>query len=196
MCGRFQLMTDKDLKEINWIVSHLEEEQRQKIKTGEIFPTNVVPVLMKRNDQILPWPMIWGFPHFKGSGVIINARSETAAEKAMFRRSVREFRCVIPGTGFFEWKKTRDKSKEKYLIRMPKEPVLYMAGLYREYEEGDRFVILTTEANRSMEGIHDRMPLILKKPEIRSWFRDDHRARQLLEDSAGRPELTMEQMIR
>ncbi len=195
MCGRFQLLTDQELKDINWIISRLEDGQLQKIKTGEVFPTDVVPVIMLNNKHIRPWPMTWGFPHFKGSGVIINARSETATEKKLFAGSIRRQRCVIPATGFFEWKKNQHNTKEKYLFKLPEEPVLYMAGLYREDDEGGRFVILTTQANESMEGIHDRMPLILKKPEIRSWMRDEDMARKLLENSGKRPMFVREQVV-
>ena len=188
MCGRFQLLSDQELKEINWIIRHLEEGQLQKVATGEIFPTNVVPVIMIRERKIRPWPMIWGFSHFSGSGVIINARSETAAEKRMFSRSVHQYRCVIPGTGFFEWKKSEGQ-KEKYLFRLPEEPVLYMAGLYQPNAAENRFVILTTAANESMAEVHHRMPLILKKEEIRSWLGDEQAARHLLMSHQRRPEL-------
>ncbi|SMP38145.1 SOS response-associated peptidase [Anoxynatronum buryatiense] len=189
MCGRFRLMTDQELKEIDWIISHLEDGQLKKTKTGEIFPTDMVPVIMVRDRSIRPWPMTWGFPHFKGSGVIINARSETAAVKTMFSGSVKQYRCVVPGTGFYEWKKPE---KQKYLFRLPEEPVLYMAGLYREYGDESRFVILTTKANVSMKGVHDRMPLILRKSEIKNWMANDRMARQLLANHRDRPELIKE----
>ena len=192
MCGRFQLLTTQELEEVKWILDNLDREQAQKIMTGEIYPTNVVPVLMVRDGRIRPWAMTWGFPHFKGSGVIINARSESASEKPLFAGSVRQSRCVIPGTGFFEWKKTGGQTKEKILFHLPDEPVLYMAGLYRNDGDESRFVILTTAANTSVAGVHDRMPLILRKPEIRRWMEDEPSARKLLAHHPQRPALTAE----
>jgi len=66
---------------------------------GEVFPTNIAPVVM--HDGALA--VKWGFPHWKNSGVIINARSETALEKKMFGKPLRERRCVVPSSGFYEW---------------------------------------------------------------------------------------------
>ena len=73
------------------------------IHTGEIFPTNAAPILLPDGQKMTPKPMTWGFPSFKGKGVIINARGETALDKPMFRRSVLERRCIVPTTGFYEW---------------------------------------------------------------------------------------------
>jgi len=66
---------------------------------GEIFPTYIAPVI--NNDGVVA--VKWGFPHWKNTSVIINARSETALEKNMFRKALRERRCVVPSSGFFEW---------------------------------------------------------------------------------------------
>jgi len=66
---------------------------------GEVFPTNIAPVI--ENGMIVA--VQWGFPHWKNTGVIINARSETALEKRMFGKPLRERRCVIPSSGFYEW---------------------------------------------------------------------------------------------
>ena len=121
-------------------------------------------------------PMFWGFPKWKGSGVIINARAETAADKPMFRSSLAARRCIVPSTGFYEWKHSGDKKqKDKYLINLPDTPMLYMAGIYNYYHESDgqqlpRFVILTTAANNSIAPLHDRMPVILSSAEKKDWL--------------------------
>jgi len=74
---------------------------------GEIFPAGLAPVVA--NYEIVA--MKWGFPHWKNPSVIINARSETAAEKNMFRRPLKERRCVIPSSGFYEWSRSDSASR-------------------------------------------------------------------------------------
>lgn len=97
-------------------------------------------------------------------------------EKPMFREAVLHRRAVIPAAWFYEW----DRSKQKYTFyRKGREP-LFMAGCCRRYEDGDRFVILTTQANASMQPIHDRMPLILERDEVADWLYQDAAAGKIL----------------
>ena len=95
--------------------------------------------------------------------------------KPMFRRSMAAQRCVIPATSFYEW----DAARHKYQFALPGEP-LYLAGLYDNVDGANRFVILTTTPNASMHGIHDRMPLILRRDQIRPWLTDAESALHLL----------------
>ena len=173
MCGRYTFYTDQELREVDEIIQKISDDiNREKMKTGEIFPTNLAPILLpseqepSRDNQVRL--LTWGFPNFAGKGVVINARSETAREKPMFRSSLAKRRCVIPSTGFFEW----NREKRKFLFRLPEDGMLYMAGLYNSFEGEDRFVILTTEANDSISDVHDRMPVVLSRQEIRPWLSD------------------------
>ncbi|MBP2632609.1 MAG: hypothetical protein H6Q70_3237 [Firmicutes bacterium] len=170
MCGRYVIFSDKENKEIMEIIRQVNEKHKD-IKLGEIFPTNVAPVILKDRVDIFKW----GFPNFTKKGIIINARSETAEEKRMFKTSFHERRCVIPSTGFYEW-----KGKEKYHFTLPNLPTLYMAGIYNEFADEKCFVILTTKANQSMENIHDRMPVILEKNMIHDWINADDAAIHIL----------------
>lgn len=175
MCGRYNF-TAEDAEEIQRMTREIQERLNEQLKTGEIYPTNLVPILIQDKGCEKPMPMTWGFPHFKGGGVIINARSETVTEKRMFRNSVLTRRCIVPSTGFFEWRR-EGSSKIKYLFRLPGEKVLYMAGFYNRFptkdgEERDQFVILTTGANESMQDVHDRMPVILRPEERTVWLSD------------------------
>ncbi len=127
--------------------------------------------------------MTWGFPKYQGSGVIINARAETASEKRTFSGALAARRCVILSTGFFEWTHTPGQKKEKYQFNDPQSPVLYMAGLYTPASvagELPRYVILTTAANESVRDIHDRMPVILRKEEIGEWVARRERVNEVL----------------
>lgn len=181
MCGRYSLTFDDEYdREIADIVAEIGEKYHQSdVKTGEIFPTNTAPVLIRQGCGISPVPCRWGFPGFRGRGVIINARAETAAEKKTFRESLFERRCVIPSSGFYEW----DKSKQKYRFNMQSGNALYMAGFYNFFSDGPRFVILTSAANQSISGIHHRMPLVLEKGNIKEWITDSGRTSDILHET-------------
>lgn len=167
MCGRYTFFTDKELQEVDDIIEQISSDIRlENMKTGEVFPSNTAPVFLPEKDIVIPRLMIWGFPNFRNKGVIINARSETAREKKLFGPSLERRRCIIPSTGFYEW----DAQKKKYLFNMPDSQMLYMAGIYNQFDGEDRFVILTTEANSSMAEVHSRMPVVIPKDRISDWI--------------------------
>lgn len=172
MCGRYTLFTEQEQRELYHIIKEVNEkfkgQGQAQLKTGEIYPTNLVPVLIAENNEIAPEAAIWGFPNFKGKGVIINARAEGAAEKRMFSKPLATMRCVVPSTGFYEW----DKQKNKFLFSESENDLLYMAGIINIFQNERRFVILTTGANDSVKEIHNRMPVILKQDEIYKYLWD------------------------
>ena len=178
MCGRY-LIEDEAYADILQILNDINAAKKRinmdnLTVTGEIFPTNVVPVIIgdkepDNNSGIVDIVAIqWGFPHWNNPSVIINARSETAAEKNMFKRPLRNRRCVVPSSGFYEWghrtgitsgitsgitpantayggfttRNTKRKPrKDKYLFRKPDEPILYMAGIISTFKDsfGEKF---------------------------------------------------------
>lgn len=176
MCGRYNF-TVEESDEIRGILKNLNAKIHGKeVRNGEVFPTNQVPLLINEQGSTEPALSIWGFPKFDKKGVIINARSETAFEKRTFRDSLINCRCIIPSTGFYEW----DSEKRKVLFRLEGTSALYMAGLYRYYQDEMRFVILTTDANESISDIHHRMPLVIPKTEIEVWIMDDRATNDIL----------------
>ncbi|NLK26917.1 MAG: SOS response-associated peptidase [Clostridiales bacterium] len=202
MCGRYNFTVEQS-EEIQEILEKVNAKFHGKeVKTGEIFPTNAVPILIREDkgssaelsleaSSRLPQgvsPVIsnWGFPKFDQKGVIINARSETAFEKRTFRDSLLNRRCIIPSTGFYEW----DSSKQKFLFRQEGTNALYMAGLYSFYQGEMRFVILTTQANDSMKAVHHRMPLVIPRDEIETWIFDYDATNAILKRTP--PQLIME----
>ncbi|MCI9449375.1 MAG: SOS response-associated peptidase [Clostridiales bacterium] len=173
MCGRYSLFDDQDNAEIHQIMTEVNQRYpNQPIRTGEIFPTNTVPILTADGSDLTPELLVWGFPKYTGSGVIINARAETAEEKKTFRQSLFTSRCIVPSTGFYEW----DEQKRKYLFRLPDEQTLYMAGISKEYDGIRKYVILTTAANDSMKDVHHRMPVILPRDKLQMWVTDTNAA--------------------
>ena len=152
MCGRYFI--DSDEPTMGTMLSALSPETP--IHGGEVFPSNMAPVITRHGELTT---MLWGFPRFDGKGLMINARSETAAEKPMFRTPMQYGRCLIPASWYFEWEQS-GTAKIKHAIRTL-EPVLYLAGLSRQERDGQlRFVILTRPACASIRYIHDRMPVI------------------------------------
>ena len=171
-CPLYTEGMDQQLKQI---IEEAERRQsdpelRAAMRLGEIYPTNIVPILTHQGPEL----MKWGYSGYKNR--IINARSETAMDKAMFRRSLMERRCLVPASGYYEWQRTRggSKSGEKYAFYHPGKP-LYMAGLWRMEQNGRLpvFVILTRQAAPGLSGIHDRMPVILPEETKELWLSQD-----------------------
>ena len=138
---------------------------------GEIFPSAVLPVLaVNRAGVQRVFPMKWGFSGPKG--LLINARAETAAEKAAFREPWAAHRCVIPVSWYFEWEHDeKKKAGQKYALRPEEQGLVWLAGLYRMEEGLPVFVILTRPADESVAWMHDRMPVMLPRAEIGGWIR-------------------------
>ena len=177
MCGRFHMMTDEDVEEIQQIVQEINRRfagkpELAQMKTGEIYPTNIVPVIANsKSFQPKPFLMQWGFSGFgEKKQPIINARCETAMERPMFRKPLMGRRCLIPATHYYEWHK-QDGRRVKYAIKTV-EPMIYLAGMYRY--EADKplpmFTILTREAAEDIQFVHDRMPVILPHDMAMGWL--------------------------
>lgn len=189
MCGRFY--TDFDDAQYREMLAMLYLKSEKDagllmLKNGEVFPTDQVAAL----DSTGARAMRWGFARFDGKGKVINARSETALEKNMFRAPMltqaglpQTGRCLIPASAYFEWE-TRDKQKIKYKLRPAKEGLFTFAGLYRSETGSDTpvFVILTAPAAEGISFIHDRMPLILPPEQREDWLNDPAQAAKLLEE--------------
>jgi putative SOS response-associated peptidase YedK len=176
MCGRFYI-DEESAVEIKKILEQIDAKYQNKTrKTGEIFPTNEVPILAANHNKVEPELSVWGFPNYNNKGVLINARSETALEKKTFREGILSRRCVIPSSGFFEW----NSAKQKYYFQRQEEGILYMAGIYNFYQDECKFVILTTSANLSMQDIHQRMPVVLEKGDVEKWILDQNETSRIL----------------
>jgi putative SOS response-associated peptidase YedK len=184
MCGRYFISTEQDETEIIGIIEEVKDRYKNSpillaMKTGEIYPTDIVPVITADSKAL----MKWGFTRFDGKGQIINARLETVPEKPMFCKLLIEQRCLVPASWFFEWEK-RGTKKHKYAIGLRE--TLFMAGLY--HLERDipvpTFVILTRPAAPDIAFIHDRMPVILTKGMHKAWLSEHIGNLDLMNSSA------------
>ncbi|MEE9393346.1 MAG: SOS response-associated peptidase [Planctomycetota bacterium] len=190
MCGRFTLQSPSDaLAELfEW---GLPDDLSP---SYNVAPTQAIPVFRQSPRDASPEVirMRWGLiPFFaKDSWVskgapMINARSETVAEKPFFRQAFRRRRCLVPADGFLEWKRI-GKTKQPYHITMADARPFAMAGLWEQWQSptGELIqscTILTTPANDLVSQIHDRMPAILHPQDHELWTNVKVQDRNLLQ---------------
>lgn len=110
--------------------------------------------------------------------------AETISEKPMFRQSFRQRRCLIPASGFFEWK-AEGKSKQPYFISSQDGTPFSFAGIWETWtadtgESIDSCTIITTECNVLMQPIHERMPVILSPEAWEAWLDPDVKQEEIL----------------
>ena len=145
-----------------------------------IAPTQVHPIVRSGEGGRRQWAaMRWGLvPHWaketKIGARMINARSETAAEKPSFRTPLQRQRCLVPADGFYEWQKT-DSGKQPHHIRFADRRPFAFAGLWERWTRGEgepleTFTILTTGPNEIAARVHDRMPVILAPEAWTAWL--------------------------
>ena len=178
MCGRYHFSAEL-LDEIR----DLTEQKDWKLELGvldrDIHPGDTAPVITAAGDQggsLRACRQKWGYPGPGGKGLVFNARSESVFEKRMFRDSVSQRRAAVPVSWFYEW----NKNKEKFTFTKEGSRILFLAGFYGRYEDGEHFVILTNQANASMAPVHSRMPLVLEREQVRDWILDSAKTKELL----------------
>lgn len=108
---------------------------------------------------------------------MINARSETADEKPFFRAAFKYRRCLVPATGFYEWKKT-DAGKQPHYIHFKDGRLFAFAGLWENWQSPDgsevqTCTILTSEPNALISDLHHRMAVILAPQDYKRWLAKD-----------------------
>jgi len=167
MCGRFTLSVELETF-INVFKINIPADKygpRYNISPGQ----SIRVVLMEageRGTKLFHWGLIPNWAKDKSfSYKMINARAETVGEKPAFKGAFRRRRCLIPASGFYEWKK-EGRVKQPMLITLPGVKIFALAGIWEHWLAPDGSMvyscsIITTEANRHLEGIHNRMPVIL-----------------------------------
>lgn len=180
MCGRFTLRQSAESIATAFEVAAMPRAMPEMPPRYNIAPTQ--PVLAVRQPSMTVgrqlthfyWGLIpsWAKDPAIGSR-LINARSETAAEKPSFRTALRRRRCLIVADGFYEWQRV-NRRKQPYYFQMGDRALFGMAGLWEHWESPDGAVesctILTTEANELLRPIHDRMPVIVHPADYDLWL--------------------------
>ena len=177
MCGRYSVLTEDEIIEVRKIIQEVslsfvkDSMANYTPPKGEIRPTDGAPVITKNNDGLWFESARFGFKKWDGKGVIINARSETVADKGMFAKTGR---CVVPASEYYEW-----RDKKKHFIKDGGGNLLFFAGLYRDGEDGREFVIITKEASGAAAEVHDRMPVVLHVGQLEGWLNGGITAEEL-----------------
>ena len=151
ICGRYYIDDGIDSGELQEIIDTVNRRSNaDQVKTsGEIFPTDTVPIIANSRAMApSAFAMTWGNSLPDGKR-IINARSESAEEKPMFRDGMAQRRCAVPATNYFEWERA-GKQKTKYAIRPATNGLMYMAGIYRVENGRPVFTILTRDPAESI----------------------------------------------
>jgi putative SOS response-associated peptidase YedK len=176
MCGRFALFASGDE-----VAQHFQLAETPLFEPRyNIAPTQPVAAVRTttagRSLALLRWGLIPSWATDPTIGYkLVNARSETVAEKPSFRSAFKQRRCLIPASAFYEWQKTGARSKQPYCIRPRDGGLFALAGLWERWhdphgEQVETCTILTTEANDLIRSLHDRMPVILDPSAEALWL--------------------------
>jgi len=184
MCGRFALTATPDQTAAFLDVTGVDEFPAR----YNIAPTQ--PILMalagapqapgsnlpNRQSMLVRWGLIptW-VKDTKDFPLLINARSEGAAEKASFRAAMRHRRALVPASGFYEWQQAGGKKGQPYWIRPRQGGLVAFAGLIETYAEPggsemDTGAIVTVSANAGIAHIHERMPVVIHPRDFARWL--------------------------
>jgi putative SOS response-associated peptidase YedK len=179
MCGRFTLRTStEDIVKAFGLSDVPDLKPRYNIApTQQVAAIRLNSETGTRQLSMLRWGLI---PSWADDPKIghrnINARAETVAMKQAYRDAFNKGRCLVVADGFYEWKKT-GSTKQPYFIRLKDDEPFAFAGLSEHWHRGgeviDSCAIITTEPNELMEGIHDRMPVILSPDDYELWLEPD-----------------------
>ena len=179
MCGRFDQHTlpYRYAGYIDAIVHAAPEEPPARYNVAP--QTTAWVARTTREGQRELTPLLWGLVSYwdedpKRAVRPINARSESANVRPMFRKLMEIHRCVVPVDGFYEWRKT-PAGRTPYYIRPADDAPMLLAGLWDRWHRGDAspieaFTILTTRANASIASLHDRMPAIIAPEDLSRWL--------------------------
>ncbi|HEY1527873.1 MAG TPA: SOS response-associated peptidase [Candidatus Angelobacter sp.] len=179
MCGRYRLTARE-----RWLSEYfnLNPEDVEWAARWNIAPTDEVATVRqdRREPKRIFAKMHWGMIPYWAKDISIGAKTinavcETAAEKPVFRESMKKRRCLIPADGFYEWKKIGPKKKQAYNIGMSDDGLFAFAGLWDRWKSPDgkpieSCTILTTDANSLLKDIHNRMPVILNRDHYDLWL--------------------------
>lgn len=176
MCGRFALKAPPaELMSRFGLDECADFAPRYNIPPGTEIPVIRQSPEGKRVLHLLRWGLV---PHWSKDAAIgaklNNARGESVAEKPSFRDAFKRRRCLIPASGFYEWK-TEGKNKQPYYISLKSGEPMALGGLWESWKAPDGTLlrtacIITTGPNEVMAPIHDRMPVIIPSEHWQDWL--------------------------
>ena len=195
MCAHYLIfLDDSDLRDIVKAAERNlgSDTLNFKMGTRDIFPGYAAPVLMPENGGLKPVYMRWGYPIRKKKKIqkdpkhpeyttsyAQNAKLEEAVGNPFWMDSLKERRCLIPVSGFYEYKTLKSKEKVPYRFSLPGSSVMYMAGMYKFFKQDDgsyfqHYTMCTTAPTTEVAAVHDRMPVVLREAEHIIWLDGDY----------------------
>lgn len=187
MCGRF-VITDPN-EAIAALFDAMPGNDLPEVPRFNICPTMPVAVVVSDAGTRRLRSMRWGFlpAWYKSPSdgpLLINARAETVADKPAFRAAVRERRCLIPATGFYEWTEGAGGARLPWYIRRADAGPMAMAGLWQSWEQGglaiDSCAIVSCAAGPQMAVIHHREPVTVAPQDWPLWLGEAGKGAALL----------------
>jgi len=176
MCGRFAFFAKGQFG-----YESLQLPERPPFERYNIAPTQKILAIRTSSETGRPeWALLhWGLvpswsKESKTKHLLINARAEGIETKPSFRGPVRHRHCIVPASGFYEWRR-QGAGKQPYFVRPTADEVFALAGIWDRWEgkQGEvieSVAIITTSANELMQPIHDRMPVVLEKENLAEWL--------------------------
>ena len=176
MCGRFINLTGiNSIKKIFNIDSSLNIN----FLSFNISPSQNCHIIFKKNDlkiDVAKWGYSFNDSKTNQEKSAINSRLETLTNKILFKEFYYERKCIIPLNGYYEWS-IKDNKKIPFFIHLPPAEPMYLAGIwkYNNYKINNHkvFTVITKNANKHIEEIHHRMPIVLSRYEAEEFLYDD-----------------------
>jgi len=180
MCGRFSIWSDK-----NKILEHYGLKDGPNVNIPPSVDISAVRVQNEKELVNLHWGLI---PHWARDNKLqpINARADSVAKKPFFRDSFRHRRCLIPTNGYYEWTELTGK-KQPYFIHLKDIELFSFAGIWSRWDSPEQAIescaIITTDANKHLSIVHDRMPVIIDPDDYDQWLNEG--GEEMLKPYAG-----------
>ncbi len=181
MCGRYTLSAGHEALAREFLAEFAEEMKMSWNPRYNITPGTGIVAIQEDRDKggrkadVFHWGLVPSWAKDPDIGYkLINARAETIADKPSFRDAFRYRRCLVPASGFYEWDRTKSP-RQPYYFHPGKSEIMAMAGIWEHWlhPSGSEILsvsLITTAANKLMEPIHHRMPLILPKEAWNPWL--------------------------
>ncbi len=195
MCGRFNLRANP--RQLQEAFDLLREPNTSLQPRFNIAPTTNVLTVRLTDGVHEAIPLRWGLipswaKDIKIGRSLINARAETVETKPAFRAAFQRRRCLIPASGYYEWR-GKKQAKQPFHIHRPDNGLLAFAALWEQWSPPDReqvlsCTIITTNANQTLSEVHDRMPVILAPTEFGRWLSNDTPREALIDLMRPAPE--------
>ncbi len=178
MCGRYGLWTDPDqVAEHFQLQDAFSYTARYNIAPSQEILAIGQSLKGERKANMLRWGLVPFWSKDTRIGYkMINARAESIWTKPAYRVAARKQRCLIPASCFFEWRRKDEGNKQPYCIVPKKEKLFAFAGLWEHWEDQESgqkvnsCTIITTKANEAVQGLHDRMPVIILPDSYDLWL--------------------------